>query len=254
MVKLRVIDESFRKIKVIIIGAGCTGCALGQGLRKAGIPCVIYEARSRGAPSQEWNMGLHWAVPGLRSLIDESLWAHIQRAQVDPHYETGEGESVPFFHGESGVVLAQLNMDHLYRLHRNRFRDLLTDGLEINEGKALVSITYSDDGQVVTAHFADGSEDSGSIIVGADGPKSTVRNILLGPEKSKTQILDYASTMCFTKYGRNQALFLRSLQRIRSSKSHLIREIFLRCWVSTTLPILISLKIGPFSTIFPFPS
>ena len=30
--------------KVIIVGAGCTGCALGQGLKKAGIPCVIYEA------------------------------------------------------------------------------------------------------------------------------------------------------------------------------------------------------------------
>ena len=206
----RVADERFGEGKVVIIGAGCTGCALGQGLKKAGIPCIIYEARRRGTASREWNMGLHWAVPGLRSLIDESLWAKIQSAQVDPHYETGEGETVPFFHGESGAMLAQLKMDHLYRLHRDRFRDLLSDGLDIHEGKTLASITYSDDGRVVTAHFTDGGEDSGLILVGADGPKSTVRNILLGSDKSKTQTLDYASTMCFTKYTRDQALFLRS--------------------------------------------
>ena len=208
----RIVDERSREgtNKVIIIGAGCTGCALGQGLKEAGIPSCVYEIRRRGAPSREWNMGLHWAVPGLKTLIGESLWAKIQSAQVDPHYQTGEGETVPFFHGESGAVLARLRMDHLYRLHRNRFRDLLSDGLEIHEGKALASITYSDDRRVVTAHFADGSEDSGSILVGADGPKSTVRTLLLGLEKSKTQILDYASTMCFTKYTRDQALFLRS--------------------------------------------
>ena len=119
-------------------------------------------------------MGLHWAVPGLRSLVPESLWAKIQLSQVDPQYPTGKGETLPFIHGENGAVLAQLAMDDLYRLHRNRFRDLLSDGLDIREGKVLTGITYSDDGQTVLAHIADGSEDCGSILVGADGPKSTV--------------------------------------------------------------------------------
>ena len=196
--------------KVIIVGAGCTGCALGQGLKKAGVPCVIYEARDTRFPSREWNMGLHWAVPGLRSLIPESLWARVQASQVDPHYSTGKGETLPFIHGENGTVLAQLAMEDLYRLHRNRFRELLSDGLDIREGKELASISYSDDGQTVTAHISDGSEDCGSILVGADGPKSTIRRLLLGTEKSRTTVLDYAATMCFTKYKREQALFLRS--------------------------------------------
>ena len=155
-------------------------------------------------------MGLHWAVPGLKSLIPESLWAKIQVSQVDPHYPTGKGETLPFIHGENGVILAQLAMDDLYRLHRNRFRELLSDGLDIREGMALTGITYSDDGQTVTAHLADGSEDCGSILVGADGPKSTVRRLLLGTEKSRTTVLDYAATMCFTQYTRERALFLRS--------------------------------------------
>ena len=196
--------------KVLIIGAGCTGCALGQGLKQAGIPYSIYEARDSSNPAREWNMGLHWAVPGLKSMIPETLWTKIQTTQVDPHHTTGSEETIPFSNGETGELIGALKVDHLYRVHRNRLRALLASDLDIQEGKALTNITYSDDGNTVTAHFADGSSDIGSLLVGTDGPKSTVRQLLLGPEKAQPTKLNFASTMCFTKYTREQAQFLRA--------------------------------------------
>jgi 2-polyprenyl-6-methoxyphenol hydroxylase-like FAD-dependent oxidoreductase len=50
-------------------------------------------------------------------------------------------------------------------------------------GKTLVDITYPDE-ETVTAHFEDGTEVQGDILIGADGPKSKVRELLLGKEKS----------------------------------------------------------------------
>lgn len=196
--------------KVIIIGAGCTGCALGQGLKKAGIPCIIYEARDNSKdPGREWSMGLHWAAPCLKSLLPDALWARLSSTQVDPNYQVGIGEEIPFFNGSTGETLGIIKMDHLYRIHRPRLRSLLSEGLDIREAKSLIALTYSPDGHTVTAHFADATSDTGHLLVGTDGARSLVRTLLLGADAAKPHILDFASTMCFTRYTREQALHLR---------------------------------------------
>ncbi|KPM46343.1 hypothetical protein AK830_g81 [Neonectria ditissima] len=58
------------------------------------------------------------------------------------------------------------------------------------------------------AKFTDGTEDTGCLLVAADGPHSTVRTLLLGKDKASVTPIDYASTMCFTKHTREHALFL----------------------------------------------
>ena len=50
-----------------------------------------------------------------------------------------------------------------------------------------MSIEKTVDGRAITAVFEDGSAVSGSMIVGADGPSSIVRHLLLGDEKAATQ-------------------------------------------------------------------
>jgi 2-polyprenyl-6-methoxyphenol hydroxylase-like FAD-dependent oxidoreductase len=67
------------------------------------------------------------------------------------------------------------------RLHRQKLRDLLSSGLDIQEGKGLVSVETLPSGGVV-AHFSDGTSATGSILIGADGNNSRVRKGLMGAE------------------------------------------------------------------------
>ncbi|KAL8951951.1 MAG: hypothetical protein Q9222_002103 [Ikaeria aurantiellina] len=155
-------------------------------------------------------MGLHWAVPALQSLIPDALFSRIQTTQVDPHTPTKDVEKLRFINGKTGEILGTADIEKFYRLKRSKIRALLLEGLDVRWGKPISKITYSEDGQTVTAHFADGTQDTGSILVGADGPHSSTRSILVGAEKAKCTPIDFAATMCFNQLPRDKALFLRS--------------------------------------------
>ncbi|KAL8816920.1 MAG: hypothetical protein Q9223_004149 [Gallowayella weberi] len=197
--------------KILIIGAGCTGLALAHGLQKAGVPHVVYERDEQNAARRrDWNMGLHWAAPALQSLIPESLYSRIQTTQVDPHTPTKDGEHLRFLNGKTGEIMGIAEIEKFYRLRRSKIRALLCEGIDVKWGRPISNITYSDDGKTVTAHFEDGSQDTGSMLVGTDGPHSSTRAILVGNDRAKCTPIDYAATMCFNKLPRDKALFLRS--------------------------------------------
>lgn len=97
------------------------------------------------------------------------------------------------------------------RVSRRKLRNLCIDGLDIKWGKTLTGIKYSDDGEKVTAHFADGTEYRGDLIVGADGPRSKVRELLLGTERARSQALGVVQNTTLVKYGTaEKALHVRS--------------------------------------------
>jgi 2-polyprenyl-6-methoxyphenol hydroxylase-like FAD-dependent oxidoreductase len=50
---------------------------------------------------------------------------------------------------------------------------------------------FTADGDKVTALFEDGSKETGNLIIGADGSRSKVREILVGVEAAKPEMLDY---------------------------------------------------------------
>ncbi|KAI4176179.1 MAG: hypothetical protein LQ343_001223 [Gyalolechia ehrenbergii] len=197
--------------KVLIIGAGCTGLSLAHGLQKAGIPYVVYERDQQDAARRrDWNMGLHWAAPALQSLVPQSLFSRIQTTQVDPHTPTKDVEKLRFINGQTGEIIGLAEIEKFYRLRRSKIRALLLEGVNVEWGKPITGISYSEDGETVTASFADGSQETGSILVGADGPHSGTRSILVGAETAKCTPIDFAATMCFNKLPRDKALFLRS--------------------------------------------
>jgi hypothetical protein len=100
-------------------------------------------------------MGLHWGAPTLKSLMPDKQWSQIQSIQVDPHVPTKELDTMKWLRGDTGEIMAAFTFGPFYRLRRSKLRNLLSQELDIQYDKRLVNVTYADDGQSVTAHFAD---------------------------------------------------------------------------------------------------
>jgi 2-polyprenyl-6-methoxyphenol hydroxylase-like FAD-dependent oxidoreductase len=165
-------------------------------------------------------MGLHWGAPILKSLVPDEWWDKIQNIQVDPHVPTKELDTLKWLQGDTGETMAAFTLGPFYRLRRSKLRDLLSQDLDIRYNKRLVDITYSDDGKSVTAHFDDGSSTTGGILIGADGARSTTRQLLLGTKLGSIDRLPYAATFVQRRFTREQALHLRSFHPLFLASAH----------------------------------
>jgi 2-polyprenyl-6-methoxyphenol hydroxylase-like FAD-dependent oxidoreductase len=152
-------------------------------------------------------------------MLDE-WWSQIQSLQVDPNVPTKEEDTLTFLKGDSGDPIAAFTFGPFYRLKRSRLRSLLSQGLDVRYEKRLADVTYAKDGQSVTAHFADGSSSTGRMLVGADGARSTVRQLLLGPEHGAINRIPFCATFIQRKFTKEQALFLRSFHPLYLASAH----------------------------------
>jgi hypothetical protein len=137
---------------------------------QAGIPFVLYEKEASPTRERNWNMGLHWGLEPLRALVPAEILGQLQSTQVDPHVPTSDKDRVPFINGQTGELIRELQSSKFYRVRRDKFRRMLLTGIDVQWGKALTIISYSDDKRTVTAGFADGSSDTGSLLIATDGP------------------------------------------------------------------------------------
>ncbi|KAH9901978.1 hypothetical protein F4778DRAFT_134225 [Xylariomycetidae sp. FL2044] len=208
------------RLPVLIIGAGACGLAIAHGLQNIGVPFKLFERDTGLAPrgSRDWALACHWSAPTLASLLGEALWSRIEEAQADPNTPTPDVDVVKVFNGRTGAVENELPFQDFRRFNRSRLRALMSEGLDVAYGKRLERISYpppsssSDDEQdaAVTAHFTDGTAETGRLIVGADGSQSRVRTLLLGAERAKLNRLPLAATFVTASYTRERALALRA--------------------------------------------
>lgn len=165
-------------MRVLIIGGGIGGLATAIGLRAQGCEPAVFEQ-----------------APQLREVgAGLSLWPNALRAA--DCLGVGEAlrrEAIPEGQGGlrswKGVLLSAMNGDRLRAdlgdvtviIHRAEFLALLHKalrGVPITLGARLLRVTQHSAG--VVAHFADGSEAKGDVLIGADGLRSTVRDGLFG--------------------------------------------------------------------------
>ena len=83
-------------------------------------------------------------------------------------------------------------MPGMKRLSRSKLRALCTTDIPVLFGKTFINMTFDESIAPVTAHFSDGSSYPSAIIISPDSPRSRIRELQLGPEKSKSTPLGIA--------------------------------------------------------------
>ena len=167
-------------MKVIVIGAGVGGTSAALALQKLGHEVVVYdrmrENRPVGAALSLWSNGvkvLNWLglgpqVAALGGRMDDMAY-----------YDGHTGDEMCRF--SLAPVTAQTGQ-RPYPVARADLQQLMMDAVgsdNIHLGKQLVAV--SDDGETVTATFADGTSDTAEMLVGADGARSLVRDYVTEP-------------------------------------------------------------------------
>ncbi|RDW56591.1 hypothetical protein BP5796_13056 [Coleophoma crateriformis] len=202
-------DASLPGHHVLIIGAGISGLLLAQGLKQAGIQFSIFETEPSATAERprEWTMAVHWSLPMLEELLPEDLRKRVLTTQPDPEHVVNMDDKTKFYHGVTGEVLTELPSHGARRMKRRALGELCSEGIDIQYGKSLSDIVYTDTG--VVAQFADGTEAQGSLIVGTDGPRSKTRALLVG--EAAAEISSSGKILCSatSTYSASQAEYLR---------------------------------------------
>lgn len=166
----------------MVIGGGVGGVAAAIGLRRAGIDVVVFE-QQQDARSIQVGGGIHlWtnAMRALRELgLDDAagdIGAPIERTEYrDSHGRLLATWPVGDMADEHGV--------RDYGVSRAQLQQLLvarSDEGVIQTGRKCTGFEQDADG--IVARFADGGEERGAALIGADGLRSTIRERLLGPQ------------------------------------------------------------------------
>ncbi|KAF4825581.1 FAD-dependent monooxygenase cctM [Colletotrichum siamense] len=179
--------SSEESCRVLVIGAGATGLLIAQGLKKAGIPVQVFEKQSYEKYQDRaglWGMALHWATHNIDECLPADLAANLKDAQTDPYADIPQeaSKTIPMYNGKTGDLVTHVAADGPRRVHRGRLRDFLRTGLDVRFGREMQS--FSVENGVVTATFNNGGEVwTGAFLIGADGPRSKVRDATL-PENA----------------------------------------------------------------------
>ncbi len=171
--------------RVIVTGGGIGGLTAAISLRRAGFEVAVFE---RAAALEAVGAGLLLAANAVKALGKLGLSDALR------------GIGVPAAAGSifswRGEVLFELDASDLSKrvgadtsaVHRADLQEILLRevgeaGGAVRTGKELVGFEQAGDG--VRAFFADGTEERGAVLVGADGLRSRVRACLFGDARPR---------------------------------------------------------------------
>lgn len=174
----------------MVIGGGIAGPVAALALRKAGIDATVYEAYQDTADGVGGTLMV--APNGLDALRIVGIDVDAVGQPIQGMVMTdGRGKRIGEFGGIPGLPPSQVMWRaELYRVVRERAAQL---GVPTVYGKRLVGAQETPAG--VTARFADGTEASADILVGADGIRSVVRTLIdpAAPAPQYTGLLGFGA-------------------------------------------------------------
>ncbi|KAI8960531.1 FAD/NAD(P)-binding domain-containing protein [Daldinia sp. FL1419] len=200
-------------LPILIIGGGCNGLILAHALHIKGIRSIVFERDETLVPRRVyWGIALHWATVLLKSMVGPEKWKDVDRTMVDPYLKPAPVEYFSVLNGKTGELLAEKPAENLCRVLRSRLRSYAADGLpDLRFNKKLERISYAEDGKSVTAHFADGTSETGRLLIGADGSQSKVRRELVGVERAAVKRLPFVATFITASFPADYAVALRKI-------------------------------------------
>lgn len=182
-----------RPLKVIVVGAGTGGMCLAHGLRHAGIDVEVYERdRTRTGGLHGYRVGISPnGARALKACLSPELFDTFVATTARPY--DNYTMYTERFRVLMGISAGQMSAgavgpeDRDHNVSRMTLRQVLFTGMEdvIRFDKRCTGWTRHDDGRV-TAHFDDGDEATGDLLVGADGANSPVRRQYL-PQARHTE-------------------------------------------------------------------
>ncbi|MEV0533627.1 NAD(P)/FAD-dependent oxidoreductase [Kitasatospora sp. NPDC050463] len=174
----------------LVIGGGIAGPVAAMALRRAGIEAAVYEAYDSTADGAGGGMTI---APNGQNALDAIGAGDLLRAIGTPVTAMGlrswTGKHLARFAPPSRLPSLQF----VWRadLYRAIYDEAERRSVPIHHGTRLTGTTDLDSG--VTAHFADGTQASADVLIGADGIRSTVRS-LIDPAAPQPH---YAGLVCF---------------------------------------------------------
>ncbi|MDX3690213.1 NAD(P)/FAD-dependent oxidoreductase [Streptomyces europaeiscabiei] len=174
----------------LVIGGGIAGPVAAMALRQAGIEAAVHEAYDHTADGAGGGMTI---APNGQNALDAIGAGDLVRAIGIPVTALGlrswTGKHLARFAPPSRLPSLQF----VWRadLYRAIYDEAERRSVPLHHGKRLTGTT--DTGAGVTAHFADGTQASADILIGADGIRSTVRS-LIDPAAPQP---NYAGLVCF---------------------------------------------------------
>lgn len=166
-------------MRVLIAGGGVGGLTLALALHQRGIACTVFEAAEQIRPL---GVGINTLPHAIRELAGLGLLPALDAVAV----RTRELRYLNRFGQEIWVEPRGTWAGHdvpQFSIHRGHLHEVLwAAALERLGADALVTgarfAGFDQDGQVVTARFADGRSARGDVLVGADGIHSVLRATL----------------------------------------------------------------------------
>jgi len=164
--------------RALVVGGGIAGPVVGMALQRVGIESTVFEARQ--VPWDGVGSFLTVASNGLDAL--RAIDAHLPVVAAGLRTErmvlsSGTGKCLGVI--EAGIPLTDgttTTTIERARLHRALHEQARQRGISLVHGKRLVDVEDASDG--VAARFADGTEERGGFLVGADGIWSAARRLL----------------------------------------------------------------------------
>ncbi|KAI9927264.1 hypothetical protein MW887_003651 [Aspergillus wentii] len=165
---------------ILIVGAGIVGLTLGQALKQKKIPFQIYERDATpSARGQGWAITLHWALPYLQQLLPADVLSAVSDVQVDPEIAKNDNGNFLFVNLANGDPKWKIPPSVRWRVNREKMRLALTRGIEgdIHWGRRAVRINLDEEDKAKLV-LEDGSIVAGKMVVGIEGSRSMVRQML----------------------------------------------------------------------------